>query len=470
VKSFILILFLIIGATQIRAAGSYTDLFHIGKVGTTANSVLEIGDSAEFRYNFSTGRMEVSNDGVNYFDIVQRLLPDMNKGEILSGSSGASYSLLPINTNGKILSLNSAKTTGLEWIDIPASTPTLAKGGVITNDGANDVAQAVGTNGFVLTADSAQTNGIKWAAAATATPALAKGGLITNNGASDVALAVGTNNFVLTADSAQANGVKWSASTTADHTLTSGGTLENKTLDNSNIINSTKFGAISLEISDDVTQGLGDRVSLIDFHASGGIDFSTRVYRHAGVNGEFDITNTGTGAFNIANSSGSLRFFTGSTGTEFYRAGVYNGGFQGKGIFNIQNQAAPTSGGQLSLTPGTSYSTVAYMDNDSNKWRIHNAVNEWLTIYLNNGGTIIHGIGGNGGNVPHNCYRKGAGAVTNVLNVVCNTTTRERVTGGGCKASSGTLAANYPVNDYTWQCIDTNAGTQLDAIAVCCRY
>ena len=203
VKQFIVILFLIIGATQIKAAGSYTDLFHIGKVGTTANTILEIGDSAEFRFNFSTLKMEVSNDGINYFEIIDRLLPDMTKGQILSGDAGTLYSVLAADTNGKFLSLNSSTATGLEWLDIPAGTPTLAKGGLITNNGASDVALPVGTNNFVLTADSAQANGVKWAAVA--------GG--------------------------------------SDHTLTDTKTLSNKTWDFTGFINNIKTDGVAADLN-----------------------------------------------------------------------------------------------------------------------------------------------------------------------------------------------------------------------------
>jgi hypothetical protein len=57
--------------------------------------------------------------------------------------------------------------------------------------------------------------------------------------------------------------------------------------------------------------GTGDRVSLIDFHSSGtplSIDYSFRLIREAGVNGNFALFNTGTGAMTFAtNSSERMR-------------------------------------------------------------------------------------------------------------------------------------------------------------------
>lgn len=68
-KSFIVILFLVIISTQIKAAGSYTNLYHIGEIGSGQNPVLEMGDVGKFQYNFSLNKMQVSHDGTNYYNI-----------------------------------------------------------------------------------------------------------------------------------------------------------------------------------------------------------------------------------------------------------------------------------------------------------------------------------------------------------------------------------------------------------------
>lgn len=68
-KQFICIVFMLIVAKSYGAAGSFNDLFHIGKVGSGQNVELEIGDIGSFRYNFSTSKMQVTHDGSTYTDI-----------------------------------------------------------------------------------------------------------------------------------------------------------------------------------------------------------------------------------------------------------------------------------------------------------------------------------------------------------------------------------------------------------------
>jgi hypothetical protein len=60
-------------------------------------------------------------------------------------------------------------------------------------------------------------------------------------------------------------------------------------------IGNTEYNLESIEVG---RQGTGDRVAFIDFHASGtpaANDFSTRLIRGAGANGNFEIENLGTG-------------------------------------------------------------------------------------------------------------------------------------------------------------------------------
>lgn len=174
-KQFIVILFLVIVSVQVLAAGSYTDLYHIGKIGTTANTVLEIGDSAEFRFNFSTLKMQYSNNGTNFYDVIGRDDTVTLENKSFDVSSNTLTNVVVTNLAAGVLdtdlstvsasddTLGSAKAIK-NYVDaeiVANSVPTLAKGGLITHSTVN-VAQAVGANGQVLTADSAVTNGIKW--------------------------------------------------------------------------------------------------------------------------------------------------------------------------------------------------------------------------------------------------------------------------------------------------------------------
>jgi len=84
----------------------------------------------------------------------------------------------------------------------------------------------------------------------------------------------------------------------------------------------------------------------------------------------------------------------------------------------------------------------------------------------------IKGTGGNGGNVPHNCYRKTATSVNGTtINNVCPE--GEIIGGGGCWCSNGSigLAANYPSSDMrTWVCATVSSCTTLFAMVICCDY
>jgi hypothetical protein len=65
--------------------------------------------------------------------------------------------------------------------------------------------------------------------------------------------------------------------------------------------------------------GTGDRNTFIDFHSSGtpgSLDFSGRVIRGAGVNGNLEIRNTGTGVIDFIVSNG-IKINSSGAGTSF---------------------------------------------------------------------------------------------------------------------------------------------------------
>jgi hypothetical protein len=47
------------------------------------------------------------------------------KGDLLSASADNTLSILPVGSNGRVLSANSATTSGLQWIDFPSSFTNL---------------------------------------------------------------------------------------------------------------------------------------------------------------------------------------------------------------------------------------------------------------------------------------------------------------------------------------------------------
>lgn len=144
--------------------------------------------------------------------------PLTTKGDIYTRTASAD-ARLAVGANGKVLSADSAESTGLKWIDAPAgSSPLTAKGDLYTRSASADDNLAVGTDGQVLTADSAQTLGIKWAAANALTT---KGDILTRTASAETRVGVGSDGQVLTADAAQAAGVKWATAPAGAATVVS---------------------------------------------------------------------------------------------------------------------------------------------------------------------------------------------------------------------------------------------------------
>ena len=63
---------------------------------------------------------------------------------------------------------------------------------------------------------------------------------------------------------------------------------------------SPSTGGAYIELGQDRT---GDGVSYIDFHSSSGTDYEGRIIRESGLNGNFDIVNSGTGSITFSNNS-----------------------------------------------------------------------------------------------------------------------------------------------------------------------
>lgn len=392
---------MLVVAKSYGAAGSFNDLFHIGKVGSGQNVELEVGDSASFIYNFASGRMD-------FYIGVNRSFYYNSAGQLhISNRDGVS--------DGGELVLDAA---GLN------ETVTLE------NDAGRLKAYAGATLLFNAGTTTFDVDGNK----------------ITNLGTPTAATDAATMAYV-------------DAATGSDHSLDSFDILKNKTIDNTNLIKATKHDT-SIELGDDSIVG-GDRDPLIDFHASNGVDFSSRIHRSSTVNGVWDFTQLGTGG---------VRLFTNSS-IEFYKSGTYNGGFEGQGVLDIEHQNSIGSGAIIVMKKSPVNTKHAYMDNTSDEWRMHNGANEWLTIDLNNGAPYIHNLVG-GGNVPHSCTIRngfnGAGSFN--ANVFC--AAGEIVTGGGCGLSSDNnpISSSYPIASNRWWCDRTSTTGSFNAWAVCCIY
>jgi hypothetical protein len=141
----------------------------------------------------------------------------------------------------------------------------------------------------------------------------------------------------------------------------------------------------SLEVG---RQGTGDRVSLVDFHSSGGpgaLDYSARAVRNSGANGSFDIINTGTGKINLLPGANA----------------AVQAGLSGQGNVLELPRVSAANGGQLRLEHPTSGSTLGgtnvFIDNTANAVRIGESggtfrgVNLDLTqCAINGGSALVH--------------------------------------------------------------------------------
>lgn len=135
----------------------------------------------------------------------------VNKGD-LQTHDGVDPVALPVGLNGQLLSANSATSTGLEWIDPPATSPTVNSGDLIYNDGggnASDTNLAIGSEGQILTVNSGLPS---WQNPVPATTLSAKGDLQTHDGTSNATLNVGADGSFLIADSNETTGLRWDQS------------------------------------------------------------------------------------------------------------------------------------------------------------------------------------------------------------------------------------------------------------------
>jgi hypothetical protein len=121
------------------------------------------------------------------------------KGDILSASASDTPVILTASsTNGYILSIDSAETTGLKWIanDVGDLTAVTAGTGISVADGTGPI--PIVTNTMATEID-------------------AKGDLIVGTGDDTFSrLAAGTDTYILSANSAEATGLQWIANDTGD--------------------------------------------------------------------------------------------------------------------------------------------------------------------------------------------------------------------------------------------------------------
>ena len=100
-----------------------------GSPSTNAGIQVERGtsDDVEIRWNESTDKWQITNDGTNYVNIASNADIDTTilkstinaKGDLIVGSADNTPAILSVGTNGHFLRANSSATYGVEWASIP---------------------------------------------------------------------------------------------------------------------------------------------------------------------------------------------------------------------------------------------------------------------------------------------------------------------------------------------------------------
>ena len=125
----------------------------------------------------------------------------VNKGD-LQTHDGVNPIALPVGVDGKILSANSSTTSGLQWIDPPATSPTTTLGDLIYRGNTEDERLAIGTQDQILSVNGA---GIPaWIDPPSTSPTISAGDIIYNDGTgagNDTFLSIGSEGDVLTVNS-----------------------------------------------------------------------------------------------------------------------------------------------------------------------------------------------------------------------------------------------------------------------------
>lgn len=205
------------------------------------------------------------------------------KGDLLVGLADNSIDRLGVGSNGKVLTADSAQTSGLAW-----ATPVLpslidAKGDLVAGSAPDTVVRLpVGADGKVLAADASTTSGLAWITppSDSGSALTTKGDLLARSASAIVRLGVGANGKVLTADSSATSGLAW-ADVPLDSTKmpTAGGTF-------SGAVDMAKFELRNAQLKAYVEtivalSGGGAKTLNLD---------SGNVYKHTGINSAITYT------------------------------------------------------------------------------------------------------------------------------------------------------------------------------------
>lgn len=115
------------------------------------NAVGQPMANAQLHYDPTTGYLNIAQQ-ITFLDPIptyNNLSPATNKGDIVS-SSGTTALVLPVGSDGLVLTANSATSSGLEWAYPPGSTPTFIEVTFAFGDATPYVVTTVPANKYVI--------------------------------------------------------------------------------------------------------------------------------------------------------------------------------------------------------------------------------------------------------------------------------------------------------------------------------
>jgi len=437
-KNLILIIYMFIASNVYGQAGSFNDLFHIGQVGSGVDVELEIGDKGSFRYNFGTSTMQVTHDGTNYVDVASgEAVLTSNRVVITDGSGNQTSGSLVYNETSKVMIIPSAGYIQMSSYNVKDnSIESYINSNITLNARGNGqiVSQNDGVTVLKVDDEGIETKQVS---------------VFTNPTAGHNKLYFKSDDILYSRNSA---GVEVPVdSGGSDHTLGSFDLLENKTIDNSNIIQATKHANV-IEVGDDSIYGAADRSATINLHAQTAVSSNARIVRSSGINGILQFNQYGTGK----------TYFTAGAGTVMY--------YSQKGSLVIGKENFTSEGGQLVLEAANSEPYSAHVDNANDEFRVHNGVTVWQHINLSTGRVDMNGavdINAVGGNVPHTCLKRSA---SSTLDATLDCAANEVVMGGGCHTASNiAITKNYSPGASSWNCRLVSSST-VTVWGICCLY
>jgi hypothetical protein len=160
--------------------------------------------------------IEVISFNATNVQITDALLEtDINaKGDLIVGAAVDTATILASGTNGQVLKVNTATTSGLEWATSAADIEGVTAGTGLTGGGTSGTVTLALDSAAVIAPTIVNATGDLISASADNTPAI---------------LSVGTNGQVLTAASGQATGLSWATPSSGGMTLLSTTTLSGAT-------------------------------------------------------------------------------------------------------------------------------------------------------------------------------------------------------------------------------------------------